>query len=389
MESLGIDLDRAAMDAWLEAAREFATPRLFQSLLLLLGAALLFLLARWLLGRVEERLAARTETKIDDLAARLGRRLVTLSVAFWAVWRLAYVWELPTTARTIGAVWIAALSIPIGAFVADVLAVYEERIAPTTTTTLDDTALPLLNKAARFVVIALGILVALEYQGIDISPILAGAGVIGLAVSLAAKDTLSNLIAGILLILDRPFQVGDRIELWEAPDETGGWGDVVEIGLRATKIRNPDNLIVVIPNNEIMKRDIVNYTASGPHIRLRIPIGIAYDADVEEARSALVEIARTVDGVKERPDPVVIVRRFGASSIDLELRVWIDDARARRAVADQIAERAKRALDERGVEIPYPKRDLYLRSGLPPESTAAPGSTPSESSSPGSTPPGS
>lgn len=362
MDFLGIDIDRAAMDAWLEAAREFVTPRLLQSLLLLLGAALLFLLARWLLGRVEEHLTARTETRIDDLVARLIRRLVTLSVGFWAVWRLAYVWEMPTTARTVGAVWIAALSLPIGAFVADVLAVYEERIAPATTTTLDDTALPLLNKAARFIVVMLGILIALEYQGINISPILAGAGVIGLAVSLAAKDTLSNLIAGILLILDRPFQVGDRIELWDAPEETGGWGDVIEIGLRATKIRNPDNLIIVIPNNEIMKRDIINYTASGPHIRLRIPIGIAYDADADEARTAILEVAGGIDGVKPEPEPVVILRRFGASSVDLELRVWIDDARARRAIADQVAERVKRAFDERGIEIPYPKRDLYLRS---------------------------
>jgi len=383
MEFLGLDLDRTALERWIAQGWEFALPRLAESLALLVFAGVLWLAARWILVRVERSLTARTHTRIDDLLARLVRRLVLLSIVFWAVWRLAWIWDLGATSRAVIGAWIVGLTVPLSDFVSDALRVVEERLVPRTETTLDDTALPLLNKVVRFVVVGIGVLVALQTMGINVTPVLAGAGVLGLAISLAAKDTLSNLIAGILLILDRPFQVGDRIELWNAPAETGTWGDVVEIGLRATKIRNPDNLIIVIPNNEIMRRDITNYTASGPHIRVRIPVSIAYDADVEKARRLILDSAIAVPGVKETPAPVVILRSFGESSVDLQLRVWIDDARKRRAVADTITERIKRKFDEHGIEIPYPKRDLYLKTT--PETGGKSGSIPLQDNDEGPT----
>ena len=162
--------------------------------------------------------------------------------------------------------------------------------------------------------------------------------------------------------MDRPFKVGDRVELWTSPKEYGTWGDIVEIGLRATKIRTPDNLIVIVPNNEIMRRDIINYTASGDDIRLRIPIGIAYDADTAKAKELVMQAMKEIPGIQERPEPVVIVRSFGASSVDLEARPWISDARRRRAIGDAVTERVKELFDEHGVEIPYPKRDIYIRT---------------------------
>lgn len=363
-------IDAADLEALLRDAWEFALPRLLQSALVLVGLALLYVVARWILGRVE-RWFDRTETEIDDKIAALVRRVALLSIGFWALWQLAQVWELGYTARVVGAVWIVALAFPLGRFVTDVLEIFERRIAPRTQTSLDDTALPLLNKMARFLVVAVGVLVALQTLGIAITPVLAGAGVAGLAISLAAKDTLSNLIAGVLLILDRPFQVGDRIELWSAPAEGGQWGDVIEIGLRATKIRNPDNVVIVIPNNEIMRRDIINYTASGNHIRLRIPIGIAYDADAGLAKELVLRAIEGLPGTKSDPSPVVIVRGFEDSAVDLEARVWIDDARQRRAIADVVTARVKQLFDEHGVEIPYPKRDLYVKTF--PGELAAPG----------------
>ena len=210
-------------------------------------------------------------------------------------------------------------------------------------------------------------MLAMAYVGLEIAPLLAGAGVVGLALSLAAKDTLSNLIAGVLLIMDRPFQVGDRIELWNAPNETGTWGDVIEIGIRATKIRNPDNLVVVVPNNEIMQRDIINYTMSGQDIRLRIPFSVAYESDIERAKVLLIQAALEVEGVKPDPTPIVIVRGFGPSEVNLQLRVWILEARNRRRIADEITGIALQAFARDGVEIPYPKRELYIKHGQAPQ----------------------
>ena len=362
MDVLGFEVTAEDIRAWLEAARDFALPRLLQTGGVVVLAGAFYWVAHRALLRLETWLTEKTELRYDELVARLARRCLLLSIAFWAVWRMVTLWELPGTSRLVVALWIVAITVPVAAFVGDVLRTLEERVVPHTDTTLDDTALPLINKMVRFLVVAAGVLMALEHLGIDVTPLLAGAGVAGLAVSLAAKDTLSNVIAGILLILDRPFHVGDRIEMWNAPDETGSWGDVVEIGLRATKIRNPDNVIVVVPNNEIMRRDIVNYTASGPDIRLRIPLGISYDADVELAKRLVLDVATDTPGVKTDPAPKVIVRSFGESSVNLELRAWISDARRRRDIADEITGHVKTAFDRHGVEIPYPKRDIYVRT---------------------------
>jgi len=317
---------------------------------------------RWVLRMVARHLTARTETGIDDAIVNALRRAASLSIVFWALWRLSGVWNLPTVGRAAAALWLISLAFPLGDLIADLLKVAEEKIAPKTKTTFDDTALPLINKVLRFGVIGIAAVLALDQIGVNVTPLVAGASVAGLAVSLAAKDTLSNLIAGVLLIMDRPFQIGDRIEVWNAPRETSTWGDVIEIGLRATKIRSTDNLIFVIPNNEIMRRDIINYTGSGRDIRVRIPIQVAYDTDADKAKAIIKQVVEGVQGIMQEPAPQVIIRRFDESGVGLQVRVWISDARRRRAIADEITDKVKVEFDKHGVEIPYPKRDLYIRS---------------------------
>ena len=362
MQESGFSLGKADVERWLEAAWAFSLPRLLESAGWIAAAGLLYIAVRWTMRRVERAAERRTSNVLDDWAARLVRQLLLLSVVFFMLWRLALTWGLVRAASALIAVWIVGLAFPISNFLASLLQMLAEHMAPRTETSLDDTALPLFKKVIRGLLIAGAALVAFETIGIRVGPLLAGAGVAGLALSLAAKDTLSNLIAGVQLILDRPFKIGDRVELWTVPKEYGTWGDVMEIGLRATKIRTPDNLIVIVPNNEIMRRDIINYTASGEDIRLRIPIGIAYDADTTLAKDLILKAMNEIPGIKLKPEPVVIVRSFGASSVDLEARPWIDEARRRRAIGDEVTERVKELFDEHGVEIPYPKRDIYVRS---------------------------
>jgi len=353
------DLDWQAL--WVQT-RDVLLPLLWLSALTLGAAAVIYVVSRWILRMTARHLTARTKTAIDDMIVKAVRRALDLSIVFGALWHLAGIWSLPSSGRVVAAIWLVALAFPFGTLLADLLKMVEEKLAPRTTTTLDDTALPLLNKVLRFAVIAVAAVLALDQLGVNVTPLVAGASVAGLAVSLAAKDTLSNLIAGVLLIIDRPFQIGDRIEVWNAPRETSTWGDVVEIGLRATKIRSTDNLIFVIPNNEIMRRDIVNYTGSGMDIRVRIPIQIAYDTDADEAKAIIKQVVEGVQGIKQEPEPQVIIRRFGESGVGLQVRVWISNARRRRAIADEITDKVKVEFDKRGIEIPYPKRDLYIRS---------------------------
>ena len=368
------------LDLWREVV-SYAEPRWLPSLIVLAAAGIIYVVAGWILRRLQRRLAARTETDLDDEFLRSLRKVARLTVVAWAISQLLSQWVPPLVTVTEGVrelndvqpqdwvwgVWTVLIFFPISRFVGHLMTTFETRVMSRTDTALDETALPMVNRFIRFLVIAVGVLLALPRLGISIAPLLGGAGVIGVALSFAAKDTLSNLIAGVLLIMDRPFQVGDRIELWNAPRETGTWGDVIEIGLRATKIRNPDNLVVVVPNNEIMQRDIINYTMSGEDIRLRIPFSVAYEADIERAKVLLIQAALGVKGVKPDPAPIVIVRGFGPSEVNLQLRVWIVEARNRRRIADEITGIALDAFAREGVEIPYPKRELYIKHGEVPQ----------------------
>ena len=357
-----MSFSRTEVEAWLREVWAFSEPRLVQSVGFLLGAVVLYFVLRWLLSFAQHRLAAKTKTQLDDLVVRLLRRALLMSIIFGCLWRLALIWNQDATGRIIEALWVVALFFPISRFIGDLLEIFEKNVVARTETKLDDTVLPLANRVIRYLVIGVGVLSAMLVMGWEITPLLGVGGVAGLALSFAAKDSLSNLIAGFLLILDQPFQVGDRIEIWSAPKNSASWGDVVEIGLRATKIKTTDNLIVVIPNAEIMQRDIVNYTASGDHIRLRVPIGIGYDADVEMAKQLILQVAGGIEGVMEKPGPVVIIRRFGDSSVDLEARVWVRNARRRRDVEDLLTDGVKAAFDANGIEIPFPKRDIYVKT---------------------------
>ena len=384
MNLLGLEL--SDLGAWWRAALAYSEPRVAPTVGAILLGIFAYVVCRWVVRSARRRIAARTRTDIDDQLIDAVGRVLRMTIVAWTTWRVVGFWE-PVLGSEgadgrqpsdwVWGVWIVVVFIPLSSFVGNLLRAFEKQIVShRDRTVLDETAWPMINRAIRFTIIALGVLLAMTYLGIQIAPFLAGAGVVGLALSLAAKDTLSNLIAGVLLIMDRPFQVGDRIELWSAPRETGTWGDVIEIGLRATKIRNPDNLVVVVPNNEIMRRDIINYTMSGAGIRLRIPFACAYESDIECAKRLLVAEALKVQGVEDDPPPIVIVRGFGPSEVKLQLRVWIEQARERRRIADEITEHAMIAFAKAGVEIPYPKRELYFReggaAGLPPPSRDRP-----------------
>ncbi len=375
MEFLGAEIRATDLAEWWDLIIAYAAPRWLPSLGILLVAAVLYLPGGWILRWLKHRVAAKTKTELDDALLHALRKAFRITVAAWAVWRLAVIWIGILGTETaqgsfvpyekqpgdwIWGIWIGLVFFPLSGFVGQVVRTLGSKVDPDSKTALDETVLPMVNRFARIAVVALGGLLALTQLGLEIAPLLAGAGVVGLALSLAAKDTLSNLIAGVLLIIDRPFKVGDRIELWSAPRETGSWGDVIDIGLRATKIKNPDNLVIVVPNNEIMQRDIINYTMSGGDIRLRIPFTCAEEG-IERAKLLLVEAAERVRGVKLDPAPIVIVRGYGESQVNLELRVWIVEARERRRIGDEITEQSILQCAEAGVEIPFPKRVLYIR----------------------------
>ena len=335
-------------------------PALAKAGLVLLGAFLGWAILKRFMKRVRKRFQKYEFVRINDQVFALIQRAVGYALIFFCGIYLVNLLRIPILEKVFYAGLIILLAVPVKDFTLLVLGYLKENVIKKSKTKVDDIVFDLLNKFSGVVIFAIAILLALDVLGINVVPFVAGAGIAGIAVGFAAKDTLSNLIAGILLIIDRPFEVGDRIELWSAPQGSATWGDVIDIGLRATKIRTTDNIVVIIPNNEIMMRDIVNYTTISTDIRVRIPIGVSYDTDVKKAKSVILKVAETAEWVLKAPPPVVVVRQFGESSVDLQLRVWIKDARRRMDTISYITDKVKEAFDREGIEIPYPKRDITI-----------------------------
>jgi small-conductance mechanosensitive channel len=330
--------------------------------------ALLVLLAALILWLIIKRILTVLENKVVHFKLIQVRKdffvILRKSTGLLLMWLVGVMWirlfHLTAIENVFHATFIIVVATPVKSVLLIVLEYLERNLAKRTETALDNIVIDLLNKFSGAIVYATAVIIALDVLGVNVMPFIAGAGVMGVAVGFAAKDTLSNLIAGILLIIDRPFEIGDRIEVWSAPAGSASWGDVIDIGLRATRIRTTDNIVVIIPNNEIMTRDIVNYTTIYTSIRVRINIGIAYDADIAKAKALIIQAAGSADWILAEPAPKVVVRNFGDSSVDLQARVWIKDARKRMDTIDHITDAVKTLFDENGIEIPFPKRDITI-----------------------------
>jgi len=330
-------------------------------LLIFAAAAIGWWLFNFVLGRLEKRYHDLPFFQKNPQSFRLIRKAGHYSIAILVGVGLISLVHAPIVEKIFFAFMIILLASFTNSILKNLLPHLEEIIVSKTENKIDDVIFGLLNKFATGIIYITAGILALDVLGVNIMPFIAGAGVAGIAIGFAAKDTLSNLIAGILLIIDRPFEVGDRIEVWSAPANSSTWGDVVDVGLRATKIRTTDNIVIVIPNNEIMKRDIINYTTITQEIRVRIPIGIAYDADIKRAKEIIISISRELDWVMEEPHPRVVVRSFGDSAVNLEARIWISNPRRRMRTISHVTDRVKEVFDQEGIEIPFPKRDIYIK----------------------------
>ena len=211
----------------------------------------------------------------------------------------------------------------------------------------------LVDSIYRYGLAAVALVMAASQLGINVGAAIAGLGVVGIAVGFAAQDSLANVISGIIVFLDKPFIVGDWITV---EDE---YGKVSNITLRSTRIRTPRNSYVVIPNKRIIDTVLENHSKHG-RLRVDVPIGIAYKEDIRKAREVILDAVAGLDGVLSEPEPDLVVDGLGSSSVDLLVRVWIDTADRRRRTAFSVVEASKLALDEAGIEIPFPHLQLFV-----------------------------
>jgi small-conductance mechanosensitive channel len=306
----------------------------------------------------------KTGTFWDDAVFEIfkrGTQLIIVAIVFYYLINILD-HDTVTTSLEIVLIFLGAyLSVKVIDFL---LQTFQKSVVKESKTRLDDLVFPMLMKASKVSIYVCAGLISLDHLGYDITALLAGLGVAGIAVSLAAKDSISNAIAGIFLMLDRPFLPGDRIELWDSPPHQATWGDVVEIGLRSTEIRTTDNITIIIPNGQLMKRDIINYTRHSPTIRIRIPVGVSYQCNLKTVKEVLCGAIKGMDGICDNPGPQVVVKEFGDSSINVELRVWIKNAKNRRGIQDEINSKIKMEFEESSIEMPYPKQDITVKGDI-------------------------
>ena len=224
-------------------------------------------------------------------------------------------------------------------------------------TLINDQSKPLLGIVLKILIILIGVYALFVLWGINPVGVLASAGIAGIAIGFAAKDTLANLFSGFFIIADMPYKLGDYINL-----DTGERGKVIHIGLRSTRLLTRDDIEVIIPNGVIGNAKIVNETG-GPSskLRLRLSVQVSYDADLEEVCSVLTDIAEEHPGVCEIPPPAARVRGFADSGVNIELLCWVDQPELRGRTLHQLYLATRQAFRERNLEIPYPKRDIYLQ----------------------------
>lgn len=234
---------------------------------------------------------------------------------------------------------------------------YQEEVEPKHPDHQYDAVLTLLSRIGRFFLVSVGVIMILSINNIDVSVLIAALGIGGLALSLAAQDSLANLISGVLILLDQPFRVGDRIEI----QGLGTWGDVVDIGLRSTRIRTRDNILVIVPNSKIGTDQVINYSYPDPQYRIQMEINIPYGEEVEKVRQIIVDTVCEVAGIVHDKPVEALYVEMGGTGMVFRVRWWIESYIDTRRMFDHVNTALQAAFDEAGIVIPAPAYDIFIK----------------------------
>jgi small-conductance mechanosensitive channel len=317
-------------------------------------------IADWIISGIIGRVARKSSNDFDDQIVGLVHRPVFLSFVLLGLSLGTRRIGLPDapTFITIGIlktlaifVWYSTLISLMSLIVKAFSQTKERKIVQTG-------MLSLLHNVMKIVAVALTVYFLFLAWDINVTAWLASAGIVGLALSFAAKDTLSNLFAGVSIIMDAPYKAGDFIIL-----DSGERGLVTDIGLRSTRILTRDDVEITVPNGIIGNGKIIN-EAGGPPAqhRIRVAVGVAYGSDIDHVIEVLAGVATGHTEILTHPEPRVRFRQFGESSLDFELLGWIAKPVDRGRLTHELNCAVYKALNSNKIEIPFPQRDLHVRT---------------------------
>lgn len=221
-----------------------------------------------------------------------------------------------------------------------------------------------ISTIVRYIVVTIGLVVIIQTTGIDLTFLTILLGALGVGIGFGLQNITNNFVSGLVILLERPIKVGDRIELTNPAGDTIN-GDVINIAARATTVLTNDNIAIIVPNSNLISSTVINWSYNDRRIRFRFPVGVHYKEDPEKVRKLLVEVALENDAVLKTPPPDVQFVNFGDSSLDFLLRVWTTKYTHRRGLLkSDLYYAIHKKFKEHNIEIPYPQRDLHLRSGF-------------------------
>lgn len=226
-------------------------------------------------------------------------------------------------------------------------------------TPLDESFQYGIGRILGYLVVVVGWYVAFQVVGIDLSSLAFIAGAVGVGVGFGLQNIINNFVSGIIILAERPIAIGDRIEV------SGIAGRVVKISLRSTTVVTNDNITMIVPNADFISQTVTNWSHGDLKVRIRIPIGVAYGTDPELVQKLLLEVACEHPKTLEQPKPVVLFDAFGDNSLNFELAAWTAEMTTRpKRYMSELNFAIEKKLRENYVEIPFPQRDIHIRSGV-------------------------
>jgi len=331
----------------------------FRAVSMILGSLVAGLIFDKVIARLLLALSAKTRTDLDDKLVAVLHRPIFWSVSMTGFWWAVHIIGLPRPASFVAygtmktaavVLWTQAFA-RVGSILMEWLSKAQDRFR-----VVQPRTLPIFDIAVKVVVYGGGIYAFMLAWSIDVTGWLASAGILGLAIGFAAKDTLANLFAGVFILADAPYKLGDYVVLG-----SGERGKVIEIGMRSTRILTRDDIEIVVPNSSIANGKIVN-ESGGPAVRrrLRVKVGVAYGSDIDHVRQVLLDIAQQDGEVLDDPYPRVRFRSFGDSALEFDLLCWVAEPEWKGRILDKLNTKVYKRFAEENIQIPFPQRDVHL-----------------------------
>jgi small-conductance mechanosensitive channel len=328
-------------------------------LLIIFISIVIAILAKLIIKNVLKPLAKKTKTKVDDLIVKS-----LSSIIFYIVIILGFKFgiqhfksDVSFYNNLVHTVFIIVVSVLALRIISNFSHHWLKEWASKTKSTADDRLIPLIAKILNTVVIVLAFIFVFDVWNINIGPLLTTAGIAGLALGFAVRDSLANILGGVQLVLDKTFKVGDKVQL-----ETGELGVILDVGLRSTKLRTYDNEVIYIPNGSLANAKVKNFTVPDLSIRVNVNFGVVYGANPQKVQQVVIEAVQKIETVIDDPQPIVQFLKMSDFSLDFVARAWVADYAEAYSTQIKMTEVIYDALNQAKIGIPFPTRTVYTKA---------------------------